>query len=102
MRTFAHGLLALVFAGGVAFAASGCGNDAKKCEQVADKMHELAKAEFGDIVDDEDLDAEREEGIEACKAALEANPDETSAALDCFLAADSMEDVAKCELPAVE
>jgi hypothetical protein len=107
MTKFSHGLLALVLAGGVALAASGCGSsDANQCERVVDKAFTMITEAFGDSMDEmtdeqkAEFEEQKQEGIEECKKALEEHPEEAKAAIDCFLKADSLEDAQECpELP---
>jgi uncharacterized protein YjbJ (UPF0337 family) len=109
MTKFSRGLLALLFAGGIAFAATGCGNSsANQCEKVVDKAFTMLTEAFGDamgeMTDEQkaEFEAEKKEAVAECQKAVEANPEEAKKAIDCFLAADSFEDAEECpELPDV-
>ena len=63
---------------------------------------------FGGAMDDmtaeqkAEFEEEKKEAVASCEAALEAHPEETREAIDCFLAADSLEDAQDCpDLPEV-
>jgi uncharacterized protein YjbJ (UPF0337 family) len=110
MTKFSRGLLALLFAGGIAFAATGCGqsSSANQCDKVVDKAFTMLTEAFGDMMGEmtdeqkAEFEAEKKEAVAECQKALEANPEEAKKAIDCFLAADSFEEAEECpELPDV-
>lgn len=95
MTTMSRTLLTLLCGVAIALGAAACNGD-NKCDQL---VAELEK-EWGDeeMTDEQKEEAEegKKEFLAECNKALEDDPEGTKEAIDCFLDADSFEEIAEC------